>query len=120
MNHATRLTAARPMLLTLLFSAGLTAIGQTVTPVPKLDLDRTMGTWYELARFPVKREKPCVSDELVLYARGDKRNSFQIVTSCRIKDNDNTDSWNANGRMPNSGDGALKVRTIWPFSAKYW
>lgn len=95
------------------------AAAQTVTAVPSLDLNRYMGPWYEIARFPVKREKHCLGDEMVLYALGDKRNSFQVVTSCQIKDG-NSDYWNDRGKSSKSGDGTLKLSRIWPLTTKYW
>ncbi|GAC1414456.1 MAG: lipocalin family protein [Acidobacteriaceae bacterium] len=92
---------------------------QSATAVPKLDLDRFVAPWYEIMRSPIHREKACLGDQVVLYALGDKKNSFQRVTSCRIK-GDNSQSWNATGKLDEHGSGTLKIRTIWPFSSSYW
>jgi apolipoprotein D and lipocalin family protein len=92
---------------------------QAATAVPSLDLNRTMGTWYEIARYPIKRQKHCIGGGMVLYALGDKRKSFQVVTTCQLKDN-NADSWNNKGKMDAAGDGALKLSGLWPFTTKYW
>ncbi|WP_396624507.1 lipocalin family protein [Luteitalea sp.] len=40
-----------------------------VRPVPALDLDRYMGRWYELARYPNRFQKRCTGDVVVYYAR---------------------------------------------------
>jgi apolipoprotein D and lipocalin family protein len=107
------------ILLGLLLCISRSANAQAVTAVPKLDLDRYIGAWYELARFPVKREKPCLSDNMVLYALGDKENSFQVVTSCQIKGG-NSDAWNDKGKAGSAGDGRLKLSRFLIFSTKYW
>ena len=91
---------------------------QTASAVPKLDLDRFVAPWYEVERSSIRREKACLSDEVVLYALGDKKNSFQRVTSCKIK-GDNSQSWNATGKLDEHGSGRLRLRTIWPFSSGY-
>jgi apolipoprotein D and lipocalin family protein len=96
------------------------AEAQAVSPVPKLDLKRFSGAWYEMALYPNKKEKKCVSDGVVLYALGDKPGRLQVVTSCMLKGGA-TDVRNANGKLADkSGDGKLKVSYLWPFSTKYW
>jgi apolipoprotein D and lipocalin family protein len=101
--------------------AGPVALGQAVTAVPQLDLNRFTGTWYEMARYPDKGEKTCVSDAVMLYALGDKAGKFQMVSSCQMKDG-NTNWQSANGRITDKkvADGRLKVTYIWPFTHKDW
>ena len=115
------LQRAANALLVLILSPLLiqTAVAQTVTAVPKVDPDRFLGAWYEIARFPNKVEKPCVSDGMVLYAQGDKPRHFQMVTSCLIK-GASPNAWDANGIIDKAGDGQVKISYIWPFSSKYW
>ena len=104
----------------LAFAMAQTVPGQTVSAVPKLDLNQYMGTWYEIARLPTKAEKKCVSDVLVLYALGDKPNSFQMGTSCHLK-NGASDVRDADGkRYKKSDDGRLKLTRLVLFSTKYW
>jgi apolipoprotein D and lipocalin family protein len=100
---------------------GLTqpAAAASPTAVPTLDLNRYMGTWYEIARYPVNPEKHCLSDAAVLYSLGDKKNTFQVVTSCAIKDG-NSDSWNAKGKIDKNADGKLKISHYLILSKKYW
>jgi apolipoprotein D and lipocalin family protein len=106
-------------LVAALMLAGMAA-GQSVSAVPKLDMNKLMGSWYEVARLPDKLEKHCVSEGMVLYALGDKPNRFQMVTSCAMKDGI-PNAWNASGKAANKrGDGQMKVTYVWPFSAKYW
>jgi apolipoprotein D and lipocalin family protein len=112
-------TASRLLLLAFLLSAATITAAQSVNAVPKLDLDRYMGTWYEVARYPAKPENHCLSDAEVLYALGDKKNTFQVVISCTIKDN-NSDFWNTKGKIDKAGDGELKMSHFVLFSKKYW
>lgn len=101
---------------------GLTGagIGQTVTALPSVDLNRFAGSWYEIASLPSKREKGCIADTTDLIALGDKRDRLTLVNSCHAK-NDYTNVRNADIKVQkNSGGGKLKVTYIWPFSDKVW
>jgi apolipoprotein D and lipocalin family protein len=68
----------------LLFAGGLVAIvsslaagslAQTpqppVQPVATVDLDRYVGRWYEIARFPNRFQKKCTGNVVVYYAKRD-------------------------------------------------
>lgn len=102
----------------LLVTAG-SAAGQTVTAVPKLDLNRYMGSWYEIARLPNKAERRCVRDVHVLYALADNKKNFQIGTSCQLQSGIPDDT-RGTGKMDKAGDGKLKLRRLWPFTSPYW
>ena len=98
--------------------AGIEA--QTATPVSKLDMERFTGTWYEMARYPNKDEKRCVSDVMEVIAQGAKANRMDIVRTCHNKDR-YTDVKNIRAKAANkSGDGQLKTGLIWPLTSKYW
>jgi apolipoprotein D and lipocalin family protein len=103
--------------LTLLTAA--LAPAQSATPIPKLNPKQLIGTYYVIARLPIKRQKHCLSNELVLYTLGDKKNSVQIVTTCQIKQDD-TDSWESSGRFAKSGDGRIGIPYYFFFAKKYW
>lgn len=92
---------------------------QAVSAVPKLDLNRYMGVWYEIAELPIKAERRCASDGRVLYALGDKKDSFQMGTFCEQK-NGSPGSWGANGKMDKTGDGRLKLSRLVLFHKKYY
>ena len=103
-----------------LFSAlSQMAVPQTISVVPKFDLNRYIGTWHEIAKYPNKVERNCIAEEVVLFALADKPNRFQMVASCRIR-NESSDARNADGSINRNGDGKLKLARIWPFSNKYW
>ncbi len=116
MTLVQKIAAGGFMSLGLLFQP---ALGQTVTAVPKLDLKQFMGTWHEVARYPNKAEKQCVSDAVQLFAERYKANQFTIVSNCQTTTGP-SDASNHNGKADKSGNGMLKVTTIWPFSRKLW
>ncbi|MBK6909803.1 MAG: lipocalin family protein [bacterium] len=68
------------MAMTLLVAAGVGA--QTMTVVPSVELDRYMGTWYEIARLPNRFQEQCageVSATYSLLADG----TVKVVNRCR-------------------------------------
>ena len=101
-----------------MLASGAAASAQSSAPVLKLNLDQFTSPWYEQARLPDKREKPCVSGNAILYSLGDKKNSFQLVISCIIK-NGNWEAWNQDGKLDPAGSGRLKLKWIWPFTRPY-
>lgn len=104
----------------LLLAATGRASAQTVTAVPHLDLDRFVGKWYEVARYPTKLEKKCLGNVFQLIARGEKRQHLDLVSSCAIGDGF---AYVRNGTIKaenKTGDGKLKVSYLWPFSTRYW
>lgn len=117
-KHVLRMTSVCFLVAGLLLAAGQPLHAQAVTPVPQLDQDRFTGTWYEVARYPNKREKNCVTHVVQLIALGDKSHQFQFVSTCTDKKGFE-DARNATGRSK-SANGALNITTIWPFSRKYW
>jgi apolipoprotein D and lipocalin family protein len=101
-----------------LLSTGANA--QRVTPIASLDASKFLGTWFEIARLPNRVEKKCMGSAFMMYAPDYKVGRFQIVDSCKRPDG-TADVRNLSGRRADkSGDGKLKVITIWPFSTKYW
>lgn len=91
---------------------------QSVTPFVKLDANRLLGSWYELARLPLKREKRCLTDTVQLVAPGDKARQLTLVGSCKGKEG-YTDVWYTRATQDKSGGGKFSVRTLWPLSKKY-
>jgi apolipoprotein D and lipocalin family protein len=86
--------------------------------VPALNLNQFTVAWYEQARLPEKQEKACQSDNVILYALDDKKNTFEFVVSCRLK-GDNWNSWNFAGKLDPAGSGKLRIKRIWPLTSPY-
>jgi apolipoprotein D and lipocalin family protein len=97
------------------------SVAQTPTAIPQLDQKRFEIPWYEIARYPDRDEKKCVSDATVLFAEGDKTFHMQIVSACTLKDGA-FQVRNRNARaVGKSWNGRLQV-TSWPiflFAHKY-
>ncbi|HEV2619219.1 MAG TPA: lipocalin family protein [Acidobacteriaceae bacterium] len=119
MNRPLRIAASSLFLLPALIAIAAPALAQSLSAVPRLDPNQLQGSYYVIARYPIKREKLCLGKELVLFALGDKKRSIQMVTSCQVK-SDNTNAWNASGKLSKAGDGKIKLGWIWPFTTRYW
>ncbi len=50
--------------------------------VPEVDLQRYMGTWYEIARLPFKYQSQCISDVTATYALLED-GEVQVINRCR-------------------------------------
>jgi apolipoprotein D and lipocalin family protein len=107
------------LLLFLLVAAFPRASAQSAKPVPNLDPNRLIGSYYEIARYPIRREKLCIGKEMVLYALGDKRDSIKVVTACQVKQ-DYLTYWNSQGEFSDQADGRIKLNWLWPFKKRYW
>jgi apolipoprotein D and lipocalin family protein len=100
-----------------------TAANATAKPlevVPRVDLQRYLGTWYEIATIPQRFEKGCVgvTAEYLLGKGGD----IQVVNTCREGALDGKVR-TARGRarvVDKTTNAKLKVTFFWPFSGPYW
>ena len=74
------------LLSTCIFSSSFSVYGQgSETPVktiPTLDVQRYLGTWYEIAKYPNWFQKKCVSNTKAVYsARAD--GTLKVLNSCK-------------------------------------
>ena len=88
--------------------------------VPHLDLQRYLGTWYEIATIPQRFEKGCVgvTAEYKLRRDGD----IDVINTCRQGTLDGKVK-TARGKawiVDKSTNAKLRVRFFWPFSGAYW
>lgn len=106
------------ILCILLFLFGCTNAPQGITPIKTFDLDRYLGTWYEIARLDHKFERGLSQ----VSANYNKRPDGGIDVINRGY-NGQTGKWKeALGRAYPLGDitqGSLKVSFFWPFYAGY-
>lgn len=87
--------------------------------VSSVDLNRYLGKWYEIARYPNRFEKSCASDVTAQYSlRSDGK--IEVVNSCRKADG----KWKASKGSAKVADkqtnAKLKVTFFWPFYGNYW
>ena len=87
-RRAARRWATAAIVLAAAAALQTTAAAQVARPVgtvPFVDLDRYVGDWFEIARFPNRFQRQCVSDVRASYARrADGR--LDVVNQCRTGD----------------------------------
>lgn len=94
--------------------AGLLALNSLfaappVQSVPKVDLQRYAGTWYELARLPNRFQDQCAGDVTATYSPN-ADGSVQVINRCRKRDGDMSESEGRATTAPGDTSGAqLKV-----------
>ncbi len=95
--------------------------------VPNVDINRYIGTWYEIARLPNRFQKKCVSDVTATYSIMDD-GDLLVVNRCRKDDGEMTEATGRAKRASDDGPNTkLKVRfapaflSIFPFVwGDYW
>ena len=88
--------------------------------VQHVDLERYLGTWYEIATIPQSFQKGCVgvTAEYSLRPDGD----IQVVNTC-IQGTLDGDVRRVRGKawvVDKTSNAKLKVRFFWPFWGSYW
>jgi apolipoprotein D and lipocalin family protein len=85
--------------------------------VPRVELSRYTGTWYEIARYPNSFQKGC-TDTSAAYKLGPD-GSFRVLNSCLKNGTMDTAKGKAWVVDPVT-NAKLKVSFFWPFSGDYW
>jgi apolipoprotein D and lipocalin family protein len=96
------------------------AKAQELQTVPKVDLNKYAGKWYEIASYPQIFEKGChcTTAEYTVSNKG-----YVIVENRCNKGSINGKLSYIKGKAfveKDSGNAKLKVQFFWPFRAKYW
>ena len=69
------------------FSAGAQTADVAVKTIPSLDVQRYLGTWYEIAKYPNWFQKKCTSNTKAVYsARAD--GTLKVLNSCKTVEGD--------------------------------
>ena len=88
--------------------------------VDNVDLERYLGTWYEIARLPNSFQEGCLCTT-ANYELIDSE-TIRVTNTCR-QDSALGDLDKAEGKawiVPNSGNAKLEVSFFWPFKGDYW
>lgn len=114
--------------LSVALTAGIcgVSVAQEVRPVPKVDIARYVGTWYEIARFPNRFQDDCVGNVTAQYKQRADGN-IDVINRCLEADGKTAEAVGL-GRIADAATNAkLKVRfaPAWldwiPFVwADYW
>jgi len=111
---------ARALALGAAFALGACAHSERAPTqsVERVDLDRYVGRWYEIAAFPMFFQRRCLGDVTAEYAlRPD--GVISLVNRCRTKDG----FAEAAGRawaVEGTGNSQLEVSFFRPFRSDYW
>lgn len=99
-------------------SAGAAEETPPVQTVAAVELERYLGKWYEIARFPMFFQRNCVGDVTADYSlREDGR--IRVLNRCRT--DKGFDEAEGTARVvEDSGGAKLRVSFFWPFSGDYW
>jgi len=89
--------------------------------VPAVDLNRYLGTWYEIASYPQRFQRNCTGTTATYSHREDGR--IRVVNVCRDgglggpSRQAEAVAWVVEGEPSNA---KLRVQFFWPFSGDYW
>ena len=85
--------------------------------VPRVDLARYAGRWYEIASFPQPFQRGCTDSRADYRLRGD--GTVEVLNSC-LRDG-RVDTATGKAWVVDEATGAkLKVSFFWPFRGDYW
>lgn len=110
-GHRARHLAPLLVLLGGLLPTSVVDAAQDTPPatVERVDLDRYVGTWFELARFPNRFQQQCAGDVTATYrTRPDGR--IDVVNRCRRQDGGMTEAAGIARSVSPGSDARLKVR----------
>ncbi|SRR5688572_22162842 len=126
MTHLARLTRLTLCTfgLTLALSCAPSTTKRLGLPPPRtvaqVDLQRYVGTWYEIAHFPQRFQRGCTGTTATYSARAD--GDITVHNVCRKGSLDGKEK-SAHGRarvVDRATNAKLKVSFFWPFWGKYW
>lgn len=80
-----------------------------LTPIASLDVARYMGDWYELAKFPNRFQKQCVSDTRAQY-NAQPDGTVQVINRCRQANGEMTQAVGAARQIGEKNSPKLQVR----------
>jgi len=109
--------------LLFILAFGFTAAESQQSPlqvVPRVDLNRYLGTWYEIATIPQRFQKDCVAVTATYTLRDDGK--IEVLNKCRKKTLDG-EIKTAKGKawvVDKETNAKLKVQFFWPFRGDYW
>jgi apolipoprotein D and lipocalin family protein len=87
--------------------------------VAKVDLNRYLGRWYEIAKYPNRFERKCESNVTATYAvRSDGK--ISVVNRCATQECKVTESSGWAKVVDQKTNSKLKVTFFWPFFGDYW
>lgn len=89
--------------------------------VPSVEVEKYMGTWYEISSFPQRFQRDCYCT-MANYKFNKKKGYVEVLNSCRKYSTTGIiDTAKGKAFVTNDNSNAkLKVQFFWPFKGKYW
>ena len=105
-----------------LIAAALAALAGCATPRPletvaSVDLDRYLGTWYEIALIPNRFQQKCASDTRAEYVRDGE--AVRVINRCRNAQGGEEEAHGIARVVEGSGNAKLRVSFFGPFYGDY-
>lgn len=116
-----RLKTSLFLLAALSISATLTACNEDYAPMPtvdKVEVERYLGKWYEIAVIPNRFQSMCVADTRAEYRKDE--NSIKVINRCRKQDGKIEVADGIAKIVDGSNNAKLKVSFFRPFYGNYW
>jgi apolipoprotein D and lipocalin family protein len=85
MNHLKLIAAASGLALLSALAQAQDSTAAPIQPLPQLDVAAYMGTWYQVAYFPNRFQRSCVSDTRATYRLLDQ-GRIEVANRCREAD----------------------------------
>jgi len=87
--------------------------------VPRVELTRYVGRWFEIAKYPNHFERECDRDTKAVYARLES-GEIVVENSCTQADGKQKVSTGKAKVVDERSNAKLKVTFFWPFYGDYW
>ena len=81
----------------------------TLTPIPSLDVPRYMGTWYEIAKYPNRFQKKCISNTSAQYS-AQPDGTVTVTNRCTQEDGKTADAAGQARQIGGNTSPRLEVR----------
>lgn len=86
--------------------------------VERVQLERYMGTWFEIARLPNRFQADCVGDTQARYSLEGEQ--LRVVNRCRVGSGEVKEASGIAKVVADSGNAKLRVSFFRPFYGDYW
>jgi apolipoprotein D and lipocalin family protein len=113
-----RFVCAVPLTLACIVPPSAAADSAPVQAVQAVDLNRYMGTWYEIANFPRFFLRQCVADTVSEY-KANSDGTIAITNRCHTRDGETNEAYGTATLLQGSDNTRMQVTFMRPFSADY-
>ena len=90
-----------------------------LTTVGRVDLNRYVGRWYEIARYPNRFQKQCTGEVTATYSKVSD-GKIEVLNECRIASGKLDEAKGKAKIADKQSNAKLRVTFFWPFYGDYW